>query len=941
MNKKLPATTSDYSNDSDDDSSFDSDFAPDLNSINSESSDEEDDSFCSDLYDAEDYSWYQDLNNTGRTSENDELLHSENEEPAAEDAPINMNIDVPSPTPIVYEQPYGSKMIPYTPPTSDNYPNIFLIHPIPESAKFDLALGDHVLSKLESCLVYSFYCKAGSKRSSDALDAICENIKISKRVFFRTYKRFKQQNTFVDESEEWNGRGGRTTTFPRTVIIQALLERFSHNGFCVHDVDLSKIIRETAFEITGTTPSTSSVSRMKRELMANPDVTKVNNPVYKTPTRFIAEHSKRCSIAYMLTVLSTHFFKGHPIESLHVKESELEGTESKISYDLARKILKSEEICHVLPKLLTSTDDTTVFVTSKKIDNQQHWYMSLVPKGATEQNDKQIPHQRAFFTTEPINDLGFRGFRVTFTKSINADGDISPGFVTVSGLNADCMPIDNGEDVQMLPLDTLGATDMPGYVVFVRKTDVVQPQRQTAQSENIGNNNEIDGENEIVCEELDLPTQVKVSKLYREVVYRPWIRNIRMKDYEWSGEGEIPYYLRAVSWYDGAGGQLRYLNSESTLIEEENLKITINKHSAARTGMEQACDVAPIFKKLRALIREMIFNRKNTTHCRHVRYITSQLETLPIHLPGWKKSILVTVLANFPKYVTESCTVSNVQKGFLGNGQIVSTSIPIPSYIGCLETLRLPYFSEGISIHGRQSHGKSLCEWFGETIIERGYIEESEFDDRDIDMDYNDANEVIKKKATIRTEGQQRAKTLSHPITRYRRVLYAYQKKKTAHDKVVQKHDKERTILRHGQEAESKILSCIRTMTSNDNASLQNMSLETMGTRGTSVFPSNDELRNFIRVRVTPEVSTGGKIKYFNKPTKIKRNELIAVAIEHIPKPRWNPQVIIPQEPVKPVPPRGVEVDDEGELTLVERSSDSNMDMTQNVEDDDTSAVAL
>ena len=856
-------------------------------------------------------------------------------------------------------QCYGTRLLPYVPPEHPGYPDIFSSHPLPDQQEnLDLKLGNHILSKLESCFLYSFYKKRGSKRSGKILSRICENVKISKRAFSKAYRRFNSPYHYVDEEEEWKGSAGRKPNFPRTLIISTVLKECDVNGSTLDDQSLGRAIRNKSHELTGKTPSRSTVSRMVRELMAHPDVIKLHNPLYKKPTRFVAEHSRRSSISYLLTVLSTHFFEGKPIDNLHVDENNITDENGRISYDLAKKLLKTNEVCHVLPKLLTSTDETTVYITSKRVDDKQHWFMTLCPKDSTDEIDTKVDSsKRSFFTTEAIDDMAFRGFRISFTKTINADGGVAPGFVIVSGLSKDCMPTPDGEDVQIIPLSTLGDGNNDGYLVFVRKTDSVTPNSSdpTDANESGGNlANDTGGEmeidqnniqqNEECTGEFDMSTQLQISKLYREKIFRPWIRDIRMNDYDWDGDGEIPYHLRAVSWQDGAGGQLGYLRLESTLAEEEALKITVNKHSAARSAVEQACDVCPIFKRLKALISEMVYMETTVSQCRHVRYVNSQILTLPVRLEGWKRTALVAVLAKFPILVREACTVKHVRAGFTGNGQ-VCFDIPIPSFKGCLETLRVPYFQAPANVDDIENHGTNLINCFGDIVIKKGYVEEVEFDEHEIELDYDENKKSVYKKATIRTEGQQRAKPLTHPTTRYRREHASYLRENAVYQKAIEQKNREQNILRNGASAEVKILATIRRVTNNPTASLDAMTEVTMGTRGGASFPSNTVMEHFLSVRIPPVTTPStGRVRFYKKNAKMKRSDMVALCVEHKNAGIWRPRVVVPQVPIKPNPPTGVLVDEDGEVLLVSvenrgEEEDARMSVADSSSDNEDVAV--
>ena len=106
--------------------------------------------------------------------------------------------------------------------------------------------------------------------------------------------------------------------------------------------------------------------------------------------------------------------------------------------------------------------------------------------------------------------------------------------------------------------------------------------------------------------DLTLSKESRVAKLYCLLVYHVFIDIICKHQCDYFGDNEnIPDNLRCVSWLDGANAQLKLLTSEQMLEIENKLKISICKHSAARTAVEQAADCSPIFKLLRKLVKEM------------------------------------------------------------------------------------------------------------------------------------------------------------------------------------------------------------------------------------------------------------------------------------------------------------------------------------------------
>lgn len=71
-----------------------------------------------------------------------------------------------------------------------------------------------------------------------------------------------------------------------------------------------------------------------------------------------------------------------------------------------------------------------------------------------------------------------------------------------------------------------------------------------------------------------------IANLYRSTVYRPFISKIHKTIYQFDESSEeIPEYLRAVSWQDGANVHIKLITSEENLKLECELKITTCKHS--------------------------------------------------------------------------------------------------------------------------------------------------------------------------------------------------------------------------------------------------------------------------------------------------------------------------------------------------------------------------
>ena len=140
-----------------------------------------------------------------------------------------------------------------------------------------------------------------------------------------------------------------------------------------------------------------------------------------------------------------------------------------------------------------------------------------------------------------------------------------------------------------------------GYVTFVRGSDENDNNDMNA-------DNNVNDENVIDTTPIDPQSkESRIAQLYREKIYHPFIQHIRRTSkYGWNGsDNNIPAHLQAVSWMDGANAQIKKITSNESMRIEESMKITVRKHSASRTAVEQAADCRPMFKLMKRIVKEM------------------------------------------------------------------------------------------------------------------------------------------------------------------------------------------------------------------------------------------------------------------------------------------------------------------------------------------------
>ena len=624
----------------------------------------------------------------------------------------------------------------------------------------------------------------------------------------------------------------------------------------------------------------------------------------------------RNSIAYTVTIGLTHWFTGTFIEGVHTKPGDM-SPGAKMFHDIMTEMNNGDETIHALRKLVTSTDDTTIYVTTKPMGSKQQWFLTFDPRGkhSKSRNTKQDELNRATFTTDAISDLSFRGFRIRLSTSINAAGDFAAPFVVISGLPDSMMPHGNDAPFCHTSFDcpTVDDKDRQGYVVFVKGAEIR------------------DGEENESREEDDyeyLTREAEITKLYRELVFRPWIRQIRINDYGWDGFGEVPDHLKCISWQDGAGGQLSYLQSESVIqLEKVELKIETCKHSAARSALEQACDVAPIFRELKRLIHAMLDYDIDVNESKWMRYVNERIRGLNMNISGWKLKLLVAVVVILPKCFEAAYTRKNIRCGFLANGMIDSTSKSVPDCIACLETLRTRYFDDSKTMIEKKEHVRSIMKVMLPLYINDGYPKESSYLELDVKMDKNQAGEEVPKPDAITSEGRHRAKPISSPMSRYQRVFAQFLIKEKRHTRIVFSKVQEKKVISDNKECEKVMMEWVTKFKPQIvNPKIHDIDVNTLtkqaGRDYNNISPLTKPLLiAFIKARhPVTIVKSSGNLK-FRVPKGNKADcivECCAISTKEVWEPKYQqlpPAPVVPVRPVQLVVERDIEneLDDEGD----------------------------
>ena len=657
--------------------------------------------------------------------------------------------------------------------------------------------------------------------------------------------------------------------------------------------------------------SPQTVTRYAKNMMAIRDLNNFEYVSNKTSSRAVSEMSVRSTIAYLLVVATTHFVNAPPSKHhtahKHITKHPLYMLLNKLNKEVLGSKYTDEEIeslTYILPNLITSTDECSLFITNKIINSKIKWYFSARPNHSIKPNIDS--GRRDIYTTNQIGDAHLRGIRISLNNTFSAGGRSAPIFACVFGLKPMEMPGNEIVVVKIRGLISGSDTNMSlkeGFIVFIRG----QYETKDVREEHDSNSGD-DTNDDTIDSHLDqsISKESRVAKIYREQVYYPFLKEIRIFDYDMDPDTkEIPSNLTAVSWMDGCHGQLKLTTTEKVLKVEKNLKIITCKHSPARTAVEQASDVGPMFLLMKGTMRKMPCETVSNTPL-YTR-INNKLSTLEdqsdpenqdiVILPTHKKNAILEGLSKLPAAMATSYTSSNIKSAFRDNGQIDETNGCVPSLKNILGTYR-----GSITTNHILEDGIPLIKKFYKEMYTEGKISESTFDEHGIDPDRDANGELVSRDFTISCENCQRAKILSSDVQCQERLELMKEVQKKEKEKLTTLIDEETKKYSLNEECEKRIVDTYEAVVSSQ-ANLTNktnneqqenrqrpsfndikssLSKEHLGDHNlkgiSKLQPNVDHLKAFIQVR-HKITAYRGKHPVYKSVSGIKRDKLITMCL--------------------------------------------------------------
>ena len=151
----------------------------------------------------------------------------------------------------------------------------------------------------------------------------------------------------------------------------------------------------------------------------------------KSEARYIAERSFRNAISHALSVSVAHYQVGQPDNRINRIDKATEGAQTL--YKMIQKENNGADLKVVLPFLLSTTDDTTVFAFEGSVDGKSNTSYII-----NKDNDSGT---RSDFSRNTSNTDILRGICIRHTVSFNTVENTAPVYATVCGIAEEEMPI--------------------------------------------------------------------------------------------------------------------------------------------------------------------------------------------------------------------------------------------------------------------------------------------------------------------------------------------------------------------------------------------------------------------------------------------------------------------------------------------------------------------
>jgi hypothetical protein len=178
-------------------------------------------------------------------------------------------------------------------------------------------------------------------------------------------------------------------------------------------------------------------------------------------------------------------------------------------------------------------------------------------------------------------------------------------------------------------------------------------------------------------------------QFYQKHVLIPYINWLRKEyaGFDISDESNIPDELTAVSWCDGDLSQLYSVTNEHSMLNDQ--KVIANKQNAARTAVEQAAELAKVFKVInQEARRHSVTDIDPSRHPMKMKVtIAFQSDEMKcLNLGSKKTGSLIDFISVLPAIATKAATRENILFGMHENGMLDKEKARYPVLLKILGT---------------------------------------------------------------------------------------------------------------------------------------------------------------------------------------------------------------------------------------------------------------
>ena len=194
---------------------------------------------------------------------------------------------------------------------------------------------------------------------------------------------------------------------------------------------------------------------------------------------------------------------------------------------------------------------------------------------------------------------------------------------------------------------------------------------------------------------------------------------------------------------------------------ESRLKITVCKHSAARTAVEQAADTGVMFKKMKRIINDtdnphalnssvyqILDQSLSSLHSTSIQEDNTTSNKVLNLLCHKKKAILSTV-SKLPTATSRAYSNKTIKKVFMLNGQLDVSHKLVPSLNNLMHTYRGNI--EGICLTSKETLVGSIYE----ECYTTGIVSKGTFDGMKVPKDHDNNGDIVNRDVKISQENCQ------------------------------------------------------------------------------------------------------------------------------------------------------------------------------------------